>query len=92
MKNRVQLIGRVGQDPEVKHLEEKLATVSIATNDVLQRKRNKNKQSGTRVTKNRIKTADIIEGFVTKAEIGIETKLSHRTYEDKTAKSVMCMK
>ena len=35
MKNRVQLIGRVGQDPEVKTLEggKKLATITIATND-----------------------------------------------------------
>jgi single-strand DNA-binding protein len=87
MKNRVQLIGRVGQDPEVKTLEggKKLATVSIATNDVYY------KENGDKVEQtewHRVtawgKTADIIEKFVTKGrEIGIEAKLSHRTYEDK---------
>ncbi len=35
MKNRVQLIGNVGSDPEIKTLENgrKLAHVTIATND-----------------------------------------------------------
>jgi single-strand DNA-binding protein len=87
MKNRVQLIGRVGQDPEVKTLEggKKLATVSIATNDVYY------KENGDKVEQtewHRVtawgKTAEIIEKYVTKGrEIGVEAKLSHRTYEDK---------
>ena len=35
LKNRVQLIGRLGLDPEVKNLEKgkKVARLSIATND-----------------------------------------------------------
>ena len=34
MKNRVQLIGHVGQEPEIKNLENgKLANLSIATNE-----------------------------------------------------------
>ena len=87
MKNRVQLIGRVGQDPEVKTLEggKKLATVSIATNDVYY------KENGDKVEQtewHRVtawgKTADIIEKYVTKGkEIGIEGKLTHRSYDDK---------
>ena len=87
MKNRVQLIGRVGQDPEVKSLEDgkKVATVSIATNDVYY------KDNGDKVEQtewHRVtawgKTAEIIEKYVVKGkEIAIEGKLSHRSYEDK---------
>ncbi|BDB52124.1 single-stranded DNA-binding protein [Flavobacterium ammonificans] len=87
MKNRVQLIGRVGQDPEVKNLEggKKVATITIATNDVYY------KDNGDKVEQtewHRVtawgKTAEIIEKYVTKGkEIGIEGKLTHRTYEDK---------
>ena len=87
MKNRVQLIGRVGQDPEVKTLEggKKLVTVSIATNDVYY------KENGDKVEQtewHRVtawgKTADIIEKYVVKGkEIGIEGKLTHRSYDDK---------
>ena len=87
MKNRVQLIGRVGQDPEVKTLEggKKLANVSIATNDVYY------KENGDKVEQtewHRVtawgKTADLIEKYVTKGkEIGIEGRLVHRSYEDK---------
>ena len=87
MKNRVQLIGRVGQDPEVKTLEggKKLATITIATNDVYY------KENGDKVEKtewHRVtawgKTAEIIEKYVTKGkEIAIEGKLTHRSYDDK---------
>ena len=87
MKNRVQLIGRVGQDPEVKTLEggKNLATITIATNDVYY------KENGDKVEQtewHRVtawgKTAEIIEKYVTKGrEIGIEGKLTHRSYDDK---------
>ena len=87
MKNRLQLIGRVGQDPEVKNLEggKKVATITIATNDVYY------KDNGDKVEQtewHRVtawgKTAEIIEKYVTKGkEIAIEGKLTHRTYEDK---------
>lgn len=87
MKNRVQLIGRVGQDPEVKNLEggKKVSTITIATNDVYY------KDNGDKVEQtewHRVtawgKTAEIIEKYVTKGkEIAIEGKLTHRSYEDK---------
>ena len=87
MKNRVQLIGRVGQDPEVKNLEggKKVTTITIATNDVYY------KDNGDKVEQtewHRVtawgKTAEIIEKYVTKGkEIAIEGKLTHRSYEDK---------
>jgi single-strand DNA-binding protein len=87
MKNRVQLIGRVGQDPEVKNLEggKKVTTITIATNDVYY------KDNGDKVEQtewHRVtawgKTAEIIEKYVTKGkEIAIEGKLTHRSYDDK---------
>jgi single-strand DNA-binding protein len=87
MKNRVQLIGRVGQDPEVKNLEggKKVTTITIATNDVYY------KDNGDKVEQtewHRVtawgKTAEIIEKYVTKGkEIAIEGKLAHRSYDDK---------
>ena len=87
MKNSVQLIGHVGKEPEIKNLEggKKLANISIATNEVYYRE-NGDKVELTqwhRVTAWG-KTADIIERFVTKGkEIGIEGKLTHRSYDDK---------
>ena len=87
MKNTVQLIGHVGQDPEVKSLEggKKLANISIATNEVYY------KENGDKVEKtewHRVtawgKTAEIIEKYVTKGkEIAIEGKLTHLSYDDK---------
>ena len=87
MKNTVQLIGHVGQDPEVKSLEggKKLANISIATNEVYY------KENGDKVEKtewHRVtawgKTAEIIEKYVTKGkEIAIAGKLTHRSYDDK---------
>jgi single-strand DNA-binding protein len=87
MKNSVQLIGHVGQEPEIKSLEggKKLANISIATNEVYYR------ENGDKVEQtqwHRVtawgKTADIIERFVTKGkEIAIEGKLSTRSYDDK---------
>ena len=87
MKNRVQLIGRVGQDPEVKNLEggKKVTTITIATNDVYY------KDNGDKVEQtewHRVtawgKTAEIIEKYVAKGkEIAIEGKLTHRSYDDK---------
>ena len=87
IKNRVQLIGNVGNDPEIKNLEggKKLANLSIATNEVYYR------ENGDKVEQtqwHRVtawgKTAELIEKFVTKGkEIAIEGKLTHRSYDDK---------
>ncbi len=87
MKNRVQLIGHVGQEPEIKNLEggKKLANISIATNEVYY------KDNGDKVEKtewHRVtawgKTAEIIEKYVTKGkEIAIDGKLTTRNYDDK---------
>lgn len=87
LRNTVQLIGHVGQEPEIKNLEggRKLANITIATNEVYY------KENGDKVENtewHRVvawgKTAEIIEKYVIKGkEIAIEGKLTHRSYEDK---------
>lgn len=87
MKNRVQLIGNVGNDPEIKTLEsgKKLAHLTIATHDVY---RNEKGDKVEQTEWHRVtawgKTAEIIEKFVVKGkEVAIEGKLTHRSYDDK---------
>lgn len=85
LKNKVQLIGNLGNSPEVTVLEggKKVAKFSIATNEVY-----KNAQ-GEKVTDTQWhnivawnKTAEIIEKFAFKgSEVVIEGKLSSRSYE-----------
>jgi single-strand DNA-binding protein len=87
LRNRVQLIGNLGNDPEIITLEsgKKLAKLTIATNETY-----KNDQ-GEKVTDTQWhhviawgKTAELIEKYVTKGkEIAIEGKLTYRSYEDK---------
>lgn len=87
LRNQVQLIGHVGQDPEIKIFdgEKKLAQLSIATNDVYKN------DKGDKVEEtqwHRIsawgKTADLIEKYVTKGkEIAVQGRLRHRSYDDK---------
>ena len=87
IKNRVQLIGNVGNDPEIKNLEggKKLANLTIATNDSY---KNDKGEKVEQTEWHRVvawgKTAEIIEKYVTKGnQVAIEGKLSHRSYEDK---------
>ncbi|MGB5941567.1 MAG: single-stranded DNA-binding protein [Leeuwenhoekiella sp.] len=87
LRNKVQLIGNLGQDPEIVNLDsgKKLAKFSIATNESYKNSK------GERVTDTQWhnivawgKTADIIESYVTKGkEIAIEGKLTSRSYETK---------
>ena len=87
LKNKVQLIGHVGQEPEIKTFEggKKLANITLATNESY----TNNKGEKVEQTEwHRItawgKTAEIIEKYVTKGkEIAIEGKLTHRSYDDK---------
>ncbi|MBP2831570.1 single-stranded DNA-binding protein [Aquimarina sp. U1-2] len=88
LKNKVQLIGNLGQEPEIVNLEsgKKLAKFSLATNDYYYDKK------GDKITDTQWhnivawgKTADIIEKYVNKGqEIAIEGKLTSRSYEDNT--------
>ena len=87
LKNRVNLIGNLGTNPEVKTLDGglKLVKISIATNDTYKNSK------GERVTETQWhnltawgKTADFIEKYVEKGqEVVIEGKLQSRSYSDK---------
>ena len=87
LRNKVQLIGNLGNNPEIITLEsgKKLAKFSIATNESY-----KNSQ-GDKVTDTQWhnvvawnKTAEIIERYLEKGnEVAIEGKLTSRSYETK---------
>jgi single-strand DNA-binding protein len=87
LRNTVQLIGHVGNEPEIVNLEsgKKLAKFSIATNESYKNAK------GEKITDTQWhnivawgKTAELIENYVPKGkEVGIEGKLTSRSYEDK---------
>ncbi|MFM2229068.1 MAG: single-stranded DNA-binding protein [Bacteroidota bacterium] len=86
LRNNVQLIGQVSQEPEIKLFEKsKRASLTIATNEVYYR------DNGDKVEQtewHRVtawgKLADIVEQHVVKGkEIAVEGKLTHRSYDDK---------
>lgn len=88
LRNRVQLIGRLGMDPEVKTFNggKKMARFSIATTDTY-----KNTE-GKRVTETQwhqvVIWGDALTGVVEKylkkgKEVAVEGKLVHRAYDDK---------
>ena len=87
IKNKVQLIGNLGGNPEIKTLEggKKVARINMATSETY------TNAKGEKVTETNWhnvvawgKTAEIIEKFVTKGkQIAIDGKLTHRSYDDK---------
>ncbi len=87
LRNKVQLIGNAGNDPEVITTEsgKKLAKLTIATNESYKN------ESGEKITDTQWhnlvawgKSAEIVEKYVTKGkEVAVEGKLTHRSYEDK---------
>ena len=87
LRNKVQLIGNLGNDPEIVNLEsgKTLAKFAIATNESY-----KNAQ-GEKITDTQWhniiawgKTAQIVEKYITKGkEVAIEGKLTTRSWEDK---------
>ena len=87
IKNKVQLIGNLGKDPEITNFEsgKTLAKFSIATNDSY--KNAKGEKVEDTQWHNVVawgKTAEIIEKYVQKgSEIAIEGKLTNRSWEDK---------
>jgi single-strand DNA-binding protein len=87
LRNKVQLIGNLGNNPEIITLDSgrKLAKFSIATNESYknsQGEKVKDTQWHNIVAWN--KTAEIIEKYLEKGnEVAIEGKLTSRTYETK---------
>lgn len=87
LKNSIQLIGRLGKDPEIIHLTsgKTLAKVSLATNEYYRNAKGE-KQSSTS-WHNCIawgKTAQIMETLLKKGkEVAIRGKLTYQHFEDK---------
>jgi len=85
LKNKVQLIGNVGNEPEITNLEsgKKVAKFSIATNESYK------DSKGGKVTNTQWhnivawgKIAEIVEKYVGKGkEVALEGKLTSRSYE-----------
>lgn len=87
LKNKVQLIGNLGNTPEVKNTEngKKLARFSMATNETY---RGRTGEKITETTWHNVvawgKVAEIAEKYLSKgAEVAIEGKLINRSYTDK---------
>ena len=87
LKNKVQLIGNVGEKPEITELDnnKKVARLSLATNEHYKNAK------GEKVTSTEWhtliawgKVAGIVEKLVSKGqELAIEGKLTYRSYADK---------
>ena len=84
IKNHVQLIGNVGQEPTITKLEsgKKVARFSVATNENYKdAKGEKQTDTNWHTVVAWGKTAEIVENYVVKGkEVGISGKLKTRTY------------
>jgi len=87
MRNKVQLIGNVGNDPEIKTFDggKKVVNFTLATNESYKNEKGeKVEQTEWHKITAWGKIADIIEKYVVKGkEIAVEGKLTHRSYDDK---------
>ncbi len=87
LRNQVQLIGNVGNDPEITNFEsgKKVSRFSLATNDYYRKDGEK-----IQITEwhNLIawgKQAELVENYVSKGkEIAVHGKLTYRSYETET--------
>jgi single-strand DNA-binding protein len=87
LKNKVQLIGNVGAQPEIKTLEsgKKMARFSLATSENY---RNAKGEKATETQWHNIvcwgKLAEIVEKYLAKGrEVALEGRLINRSYNDK---------
>lgn len=88
LRNNVKLIGRLGQDPEVRNLEKdnKVATFSLATGESYTDKEGNKKES---IEWHNIvawgNLAGICEKYLKKGkEIAVDGRITYRNWEDKT--------
>ncbi|CDF77819.1 single-stranded DNA-binding protein [Formosa agariphila KMM 3901] len=87
LRNKVQLIGNLGNDPEIINLESgnTLAKFTLATNESYRNK------AGEKVTDTQWhyivawgKTAKVVENYLTKGkEVALEGKLTSKSYDTK---------
>ncbi|GAA4895453.1 single-stranded DNA-binding protein [Flaviramulus aquimarinus] len=87
LRNKVQLIGRLGQDPEIINFTDgnKMAKFSLATDDSYKDK------SGNKIERAywhnivvKGGLVNVVENYIEKGkEIAIEGKLTNRSYDDK---------
>jgi len=90
LRNKVQLIGNLGQNPEIRTFDngKAVARFSLATKDSYR------DSSGKKVTETQWHNlvawgnlAKIVEKFLIKgSEVAVEGKLTHRAYDDKDGK------
>jgi single-strand DNA-binding protein len=88
IRNKVQLIGRLGADPEIRTFEsgKKRVRISLATSEV------RKDESGKRIESTQWhnvvawgKLADLAEQYLVKgAEVAVEGKVTYSNYETKT--------
>lgn len=87
LRNRVQLIGNIGKEPQVKHFDsgKSMASFSVATSESY------NDKEGKKVTDTQWHqivawggTANYVENYLEKGNrVAIDGKLVHRSYTDK---------
>jgi len=87
LRNKVQLIGRLGQDPEIVTFKDgnKIAKFSMATDDSYKDKEGQKVERAywhNVVVKGGL--VNVVENYVTKGqEIAVEGKLTNRSWDDK---------
>ncbi|GAA3778442.1 single-stranded DNA-binding protein [Corallibacter vietnamensis] len=90
LRNKVQLIGRLGQDPEIVNFDNgnKIAKFSLATDDSYKDKNgNKVERAYWHNIIVRGGLVKVVENYISKGqEIAVEGKLTNRSWEDKEGK------
>lgn len=87
LRNKVQLIGNLGRDPELRETKngKKVLSVSLATNESY--KNDSGEQVKNTEWHNIVawgKTAELMSQLAKKgSELAVQGKLTHKTYEDK---------
>lgn len=87
LRNQVQLIGNVGNDPETTNFEsgKKVVRFSLATNEYYRKDGEKIQQTDWHQLVAWGKQAELVENYVSKGkEIAVKGKLTYRSYEAET--------